>query len=152
MCRHCAVPEKGKQCARQLSGWETLYRRSHFGVTKFSKKFHAFWQTVLIKGEVLGQVSHFYWKKRVPEQRCSTLHALVWISGAPVAGKDKKEVVESFIEKRITCRIPDKDDSPELHRLVTRYQLHKWQILQAKRKCGPNVHHHVQIWISSSRV
>ena len=30
---------------------------------KFSLKFHSFFQKVLVKGEVLGTVDHFYWKK-----------------------------------------------------------------------------------------
>ena len=30
---------------------------------KFSLKFHAFFNTVIVKGEVLGKVEHFYWKK-----------------------------------------------------------------------------------------
>ncbi len=30
---------------------------------KFSLKFHAFFCTVILKGEVLGKVDHFYWKK-----------------------------------------------------------------------------------------
>ena len=30
---------------------------------QFSLKFHAFYKTVLIKGSVLGEIDHFYWKK-----------------------------------------------------------------------------------------
>ena len=30
-----------------------------------------------------------------------------------------------WIQGRITCRIPDKTSNPELHRLVTKYQMHK---------------------------
>ena len=44
---------------------------------KFSLKFHAFFKTVFLKGEVLGTVEHFYWKKRVPSTRCSTLPCIV---------------------------------------------------------------------------
>ena len=32
---------------------------------KFSLKLHAFFKTVLLKGEVLGTVEHFYWKKSI---------------------------------------------------------------------------------------
>ena len=31
---------------------------------KFSKKFHDFFQTVILKGLALGKVNHFYWKKK----------------------------------------------------------------------------------------
>ncbi len=30
---------------------------------KFSLKFHAFFRTVILKGEVLGKVDNFYWNK-----------------------------------------------------------------------------------------
>ena len=30
---------------------------------KFSLKFHAFFRKVILKGQVLGIVDHFYWKK-----------------------------------------------------------------------------------------
>ena len=40
-------------------------------------------------------------------------------------GQDDPDKVLSSIQERITCQIPDKETSPELHRLVTRYQMHK---------------------------
>ena len=40
-------------------------------------------------------------------------------------GRDPPEQVLAWIEDRITCHIPDKESNPELHRLVTRYQMHK---------------------------
>ena len=40
-------------------------------------------------------------------------------------GRDSPEQVLAWIEDRITCHIPDKVSNPELHRLVTRYQMHK---------------------------
>ena len=40
-------------------------------------------------------------------------------------GKDQPKQVLDWIEQRITCRIPEVKTNPELHRLVTRYQMHK---------------------------
>ena len=42
-------------------------------LANFSLKFHAFFQRVLVKGEVLGTVDHFYWKKEYQGMWCSTL-------------------------------------------------------------------------------
>ena len=106
---------------------------------KFSQKFHAFFQSVLIKGAILGQVSHFYWKKEYQNRGAPHYHALVWISGAPVAGVDKTSKVLSFIEERIMCKIPDMVESPNLYQMVMRYQLHKCSAYcKRKTKCGPN--------------
>ena len=61
----------------------------------------------------------------------------MWICDAPVIGQDSPEVVLRWIEERVTCHIPDKDLCPELHRLVTKYQLHKCSsYCKRKRKCG----------------
>ena len=40
-------------------------------------------------------------------------------------GIDDPDKVLAWIEERITCHIPDKDSDPELHNLVTTYQMHK---------------------------
>ena len=62
---------------------------------------------------------------------------LLWIHDAPVIDRDEPEHVLKWIQERITCHIPDKDGSPELHRLVTRYQLHKCsKYCKRRKKCG----------------
>ena len=53
---------------------------------KFSLKFHAFFKTVLLKGEVLGTVEHFYWKKEYQARGAPHYHVLLWIKDAPVIG------------------------------------------------------------------
>ena len=92
---------------------------------KFSQKFHDFFDTVLIKGAVLGEVTHSFWKKEYQSRGAPHYHVLLWIKDAPVIGVDPEHVVTEWINKRISCHIPDEKGSPELHRLVTKYQLHK---------------------------
>ena len=53
------------------------------------------------------------------------LPTTLWIDRAPVIDHDDPEDVLSWIQERITCRIPNKESNPELHRLVTQYQMHK---------------------------
>ena len=86
---------------------------------KFSLKFHAFFRTVVVKGEVLGKVEHFYWKKEYQACGAPHYHVLLWIGDAPVIGRDDPEKVLAWIQERVTCHIPDKESDPELHRLVT---------------------------------
>ena len=97
----------------------------------FSMKFHAFFQTVLKKGEVLGTVDHLYWKKEYQARGAPHYHV---IKDAPVIDKDDPDDVLKWIQERITCHIPDKISDPELHNLVTRYQMHKCSSY-CKRKC-----------------
>jgi len=45
---------------------------------KFSKKFHNFFNTVILKGEVLGKVLHSFWKKNM---RVEVLLTIMSFSG-----------------------------------------------------------------------
>ena len=104
---------------------------------KFSEKFHSFFQRVAKKGEVLGTVDHFYWKKEYQARGAPHYHVLLWIKDAPVIGRDYPDEVLGWIQERITCHIANKESYPELYNLVTRYQMHKCSgYCKRKRKCG----------------
>ena len=57
---------------------------------KFSKKIHDFFNIVILKGQVLGTVSHFFWKKEYQAHGAPHYHVLLWIAGAPVIGIDSE--------------------------------------------------------------
>ena len=64
-------------------------------------------------------------------------HILLWIRDAPVIGHDDPEKILEWIDERITCHIPDEKNNPDLHRFVTRYQMHKCSTYcKRRRKCG----------------
>ena len=92
---------------------------------KFSQNFHDLFNTVILKGSVLGIVEHFYFKKEYQMRGAPHYHVLLWIQGAPVIGKSDPTEVLAWIQERITCKIPDATLNPELHALVTKYQMHK---------------------------
>ena len=66
---------------------------------KFSQKFHNFFDTVLIKGAVLGEVTHSFWKKEYQSRGAPHYHVLLWIKDAPVIGVDPEHVVTEWINK-----------------------------------------------------
>ena len=92
---------------------------------QFTHKFKSFFRTMLLKGKVLGEVEHFYRKREYQARGAPHFHVLLWINDAPVIGRDSADKVLLWIQERICCSIPDAKSCPELHRLVTRYQLHK---------------------------
>ena len=67
---------------------------------KFSMKFHSFFQTVLMKGEILGTEDRFYWKKEYQARGAPHYHALLWIKDAPVIGQDDPDDVLSWIQEK----------------------------------------------------
>ena len=51
--------------------------------------------------------------------------------------KDSEVDVLNFIQRHITCKIPDQATNPDLYRLVTKYQLHKCSsYCKRKKKVG----------------
>ena len=64
---------------------------------KSSLKFHAFFHKVIVKGEVLGKVEHFYWKKEYQARGAPHYHMLLWIGDAPVIGQDDPGKVLAWI-------------------------------------------------------
>ena len=60
---------------------------------KFSKNFHAFFTTVIMKGHVLGTISHYLVKKEYQAHGAPHYHMVLWIEGAPNIGKDVPAVV-----------------------------------------------------------
>ena len=92
---------------------------------QFTHKFTSFFKNIIVKGKVFGEVKHWYWKKEYQARGAPHYHFLLWIKDAPVVGETPPEKVLSWIQERISCHIPNPKTNPELHRLVTRYQLHK---------------------------
>ena len=101
---------------------------------KFSQKFWDFFQTVILKGKVLGHVLHYFYKKEYQARGAPHYHMILWIEGAPTAGSDDPEVVLHWIQNIITCRIPEEESNPQLHQLVTKYQYHKCSKYCQRRK------------------
>ena len=86
---------------------------------------------------MLGTVDHFYWKKEYQTRGAPHYHVPLWIRDASMIGRDDPSKVLAWIEERITCHISDQENNPELHNLVTRYQLHKCSnYCKRKRKRG----------------
>ena len=68
---------------------------------KFSQKFRDFFTTVLLHGEVLGKVTHYFWKKEYQARGAPHYHVLLWIDSAPVTGKHSAKDVLTCIQNRI---------------------------------------------------
>ena len=51
-------------------------------------------------------------------------HALFWVRGAPILGKSPDIEVVNFIQKYITCALPDEKESPTLYQRVPKCQMH----------------------------
>jgi ATP-dependent DNA helicase PIF1 len=92
----------------------------------FEQKMQTFWSKIILNNSgPLGKVIAHFWRREYQMRGAPHIHYKLKIDGAPIYGVDSDEDVIKFIDKFITCRLPDKNTEPELYDLVIKYQLHK---------------------------
>ena len=74
---------------------------------------------------MLGIVKSYWVRDEYQGRGTRHFYCFFWIEGAPVLGKSSDEEVAQFVNIVITCRIPDKNKEPTLHKHVLNYQSHK---------------------------
>ena len=57
---------------------------------------------MILNGGVLGDVTHYYWKKEYQARGAPHNHVLLWIDGAPVIDHDDPEDVLSWL---VCCQV-----------------------------------------------
>ncbi len=92
----------------------------------YEKKLRAFMSEVLLnKNGPLGDVDHYFYRREYQVRGTPHVHGKIWIKNAPRYGVSTDEEVINFIDKHITCRLPDPVKEPRLYGLVMKYQFHK---------------------------
>ena len=85
-------------------------------------KFNAFVKFLHGPDEPIGKIKH-YFIRREYQGRCVThFHCMIWIENAPIIGINSEEEISAFIQKYVTCQLPDKNDP--LFELVNTVQRH----------------------------
>lgn len=91
----------------------------------FEKKFQAFWTNVVTNSKgPLGKVKHFYYRREYQARGAPHVHYKLWMESGPIVGIDHPDDIVAFIDKNITCRIPDPESEPLLYDMVMKYQYH----------------------------
>lgn len=90
----------------------------------FEHRWHTFLHEVILSpAEPICKVIDWFYRVEFQQRGSPHTHCLFWVEGAPKRGEDSDENVINFIDKYITCKVPDENDDPELHEMVT--TLHK---------------------------
>ena len=81
----------------------------------FHNRFHSILRNLLLTKEnpVLGHVIHHFWRVEYQLRGAPHAHLLLWIDSAPVIGQNSDIEILSFIQKYVTCEIPDKIKYPD---------------------------------------
>ena len=87
--------------------------------SQFEQRYRAFLNNIILdKNGPLGEVEHYYCRLEWQARGAPHIHAKLWCKNAKVLGKDPDEEVLAFIQKYITCELPDEKINPELYKLV----------------------------------
>lgn len=116
--------------------------------TLFNHSFHTFLKEIIIKRGVVGNVKdHFH---RIEfQQRCSPCaHCLFLDLRAPQIDRDEDQAVCDFIDKYVSCKLPDRTADSDLQEKDTSVQQHSNHHSKSCRKMGTkcrfNSHDHYQ--------
>lgn len=96
----------------------------------FEKRIRTVFNKVILdKNGPLGPITHYFRRIEYQARGAPHNHGKLWSDKAPVYGKDSDADVVEYIDKYITCALPNPETEPDLYDLVMKYQVHK---------CGPS--------------
>ena len=88
----------------------------------FDYQINQFIQNFLLSTEApLGKIADWFYRVEYQQRESPHIHKLIWLENAPTFGEDFDGDVVSFVDKIVTCEIPN--DNPDLLALVNR-QVH----------------------------
>ncbi|KAK6167006.1 hypothetical protein SNE40_021119 [Patella caerulea] len=91
----------------------------------FDHRFHYFLKNfIMSKAEPIGKVKDYFYRIEYQMRGSCHVHGLLWIEDAPVLGRDPDSKLVEFVDKYITCKMPNISDDPELHEIVSSVQTH----------------------------
>lgn len=83
-----------------------------------------FKEILLHKNSPLGQVAHYTIKVEFQFRRSPHIHAFLWLSDSPTLVRENAENYISIVDNIVRADLPDPTIEPELHELVSKYQIH----------------------------
>ncbi|CAG2195295.1 unnamed protein product [Mytilus edulis] len=119
-----------QKCAQSLEDldWtgksEVLRNNPVMNAVMFDHRFHTFLKEIIIKRKIIGNVKDHFHRIEFQQRGSPHAHCLFWIEDAPVVDQDDDQTVCDFVDKYVSCQLPDKTVDPELHSIVSSVQQH----------------------------
>ena len=115
----CDKPEFEERCEILRSNPVLAVKHFDYRVQEFFK------QVIKSPDQPLGNVIDYFIRLEFQQRGAPHIHCLLWVENAPVFDQDDDETVTAFVDRYISCRLPDESEDPELHEMVTNVQMHK---------------------------
>ena len=94
-------------------------------IRMFEKRVEALMRDLILSpAQPLGEVLDFFFRVEFQARGSAHIHSLFWIKDAPQLDVDPEEKVTAFIDRYVSCQLPDEATDPELHKIVKEVQTH----------------------------
>ena len=105
------------------------------GARQIDYVFKQLWGKVILSGmHPIGQILNFDDRREFQNQGTEHMHAPIHIVDVPEIDENEDSKVVEFIDKFITCALPDETKYPEMSNLVKRVQTHHHTTTSGKKK------------------
>ena len=92
----------------------------------FDHRVHEFVTNVLKSNEhPIGEITDYFYRVEYQSRGSPHIHCLFFVKDAPQLDKTDDETVVKFVDKYISCQLPDETVDPELHEIVKSVQTHR---------------------------
>lgn len=115
---------------------EILRNNPVMSAIMFDHRWNTFLKEVIIKGEIIGKVKDHFHRIEFQQRGSPHTHCLFWIQDAPLLDKDDDQTICDFVDRYITCKLPDKASDPDLHEIVSNVQQHSKNHSKSCQKNG----------------
>lgn len=106
----------------------------------FDHRLQCFFRDVILSpAEPLGKITHYTYRIEFQQRGSPHAHCVLWVKEAPTPDSSDKVVVD-FINRYISCAIPNHCQDPELNKLVTAVQRHSHSASCKKKGTGCRFH------------
>ena len=89
----------------------------------FQYRVEVFFKEIVVNGP-LEKVTYYAIRVEFQVRGSSHIHSFLWVLNAPNLTKDNIDEYVRFMDAIIKSYVPDINENPELHKLVTTYQIH----------------------------
>ncbi|VDI23725.1 Hypothetical predicted protein [Mytilus galloprovincialis] len=103
----------------------------------FDHRFHMFLKDVIMsEAQPIGKIIDYFYRVEFQQRGSPHTHCLFWVENAPKFGEDDIDDIITFIDKYITCEIPDEKEDKELHDIVMAVHQHSKKHSKSCKKKG----------------
>ena len=133
--------QKGNEVDFSTLTWaekcEILRSNPVTAVRMFDQRVKEFLTTVIKSpANPIGKVVDHFIRLEFQQRGAPHIHCLFWVENAPIFGETDDASVLEFIDRYISCKLPDENEDPELYEIVKAVQTHRKNHSQTCNK-GP---------------